>query len=351
MTDPAPSEIVQPPGSDQEPFFRLWTFAVALPVGYAIFGVVWILASDLLLESMHLPAEINTRVAVTKGWIYVALSTLIIALLIRHFWVVIDRMFDALRQQLSETIRARKEADHLAESLEQMVEERTRHLEIALAELGHFTDSVSHDLRAPIRTLAGFSRILLEDHGESFSEEQCRIVSRIELAAVRMNHMVDGLLDLSRCGRDSLELVELDGPAVDRMVAEIWIELRNQSPERALEARFSELSGVRCDPRLFENIWRNLLGNAIKYSRGRSPGIVEVWFADGWYHVRDNGVGFDPQRFRDIFLPFRRYHSNEEYEGDGIGLALVHRIVKRHGGEIVAESQEGEGATFRFRFS
>lgn len=349
MTDPVRNEIENRVG--KRSLFRLWTVALAIPLGYAVFGILWILVSDLVLESMNLPSRLNMRVAMAKGWIYVAISTLLISVLIRYFWSVIDEVFGALKRQLSETSRARSEADRLAESLERIVEERTRHLESALAELGHFTDSVSHDLRAPIRTLSGFSRILLEDHGDTLSDEQRNAVSRIELAAARMNRMVDGLLALARYGRDALEIVEMDGPSVDQMVAEIWVELRNLNPDRVLEARFRELPGVRCDPRLFENVWRNLLGNAVKYTRGRSPAIVEVWFADGWFHVRDNGVGFDPQRFRDIFLPFRRYHATEEFEGDGIGLALVHRIVQRHGGAIVADSREGEGTTFRFRLS
>lgn len=349
MTDSAQKEIDGKAGNI--PLLKIWTVALTVPLGYAVFGILWILVSDLLLESMHLPSDLNMRVAMAKGWIFVALSTLLIAVLIRHFWSVIDGVFGALKRQLSETIRARSDADRLAESLERIVEERTRHLESALAELGHFTDSVSHDLRGPIRTLTGFSRILLEDHGETLSVEQRQVVARIELAADRMNRMVDGLLALARYGRDALEIVEVDGRSVDQMVAEIWMELRAQNPDRLLEARFRELPGVRCDPRLFENVWRNLLGNAVKYTRGRSPAIVEVWYENGWFHVRDNGVGFDPQRFRDIFLPFRRYHATEEFEGDGIGLALVHRIVRRHGGTIEAESREGEGTAFRFRLS
>lgn len=329
--------------------FRLWRSAMAAPFAYAVFGVVWILASDLFLQSLRLPPEINTRIAVAKGWIFVAGSTMLIALLLRRHAVMVGAMLDALQRQLLQTIAAREEADRLSAELERKVDERTRHLESALAELDHFADSVSHDLRAPVRSVAGFSRILREDHGGAMPLEASRLLERIEASTERMNRMIEGLLTLARCGRQNLVQEDLDGPSVDRMVAEIWVELSGLESGRALAPRFRELPGLRCDSRLFETVWRNLIGNALKYTRGRDQAEIDIRFADGWYQVRDNGVGFDPERFKDVFVPFRRYHDATLYEGEGVGLALVRRIVERHGGEVAIDSVEGQGTTVRFR--
>lgn len=323
---------------------------MATPLAYAVFGIVWILASDLFLESLRLSPGTSMRIAMAKGWIFVGGSTILIALLVRRNVRMVDTMLDALQRQLFETIAAREKADHLSAELEGKVEERTRHLESALAELGHFADTVSHDLRAPVRSVSGFTRMLREDHGEAMPPEAGRLLERIEASSERMNRMIDGLLALARCGRQNLVLHDLDGPAVDRILAEVWVELSGLEPGRDLAPRFRELPGVRCDPRLLETVWRNLLGNALKYTRVRERAEIDVWFADGWYHVRDNGVGFDREHFKDVFLPFRRYHDAATYEGEGVGLALVRRIVERHGGAIDIASVEGEGTTVRFRF-
>lgn len=328
---------------------RLWTLAVSVPLAYALFGAVWILASDLFLESLRLSPQITTRIAVAKGWIFVAGSTLLIGFLIRRFWMVIDGVFDALRTQLAETAQERNKADRLAQDLEKNVEERTEHLRIALAELGHFADSVSHDLRAPVRSINGFSRILLDEHAHELSPEARGLLERIESSGARMNRMIDGLLDLARQGRHELSLVDMDARTVERMVSDIWQELSGLEGGRNLVSRFGVLPAMRCDPRLLESVWRNLLGNAIKYSRVSSPAVVEVWEEDGWIHVRDNGIGFDPAHFPDIFQPFRRYRASDTFEGEGIGLALVRRIVERHGGMVAIDSAEGRGTTVRFR--
>lgn len=334
---------------ERRPLSGLWSFAVAVPAAYAAFGAIWILASDLFLQSLHLPSEVSTRIAMAKGWIFVGGSTILIAFLIRRFWKVIDGMFEALRTQLQETAHARKAADRLAEELERQVEERTSHLEVALRELGHFADSVSHDLRAPVRSVSGFSRILLEDYADAMDPQARGLLQRIDGSAGRMNRMIDGLLDLARYGSHELSVADNDGPTVDHMLAEVWAELSGLEKGREIVAHFGKMPSMRCDPRLLENVWRNILGNALKYSRGSSPAVVEVWHAEGWILVRDNGIGFDRARFHDVFQPFRRHHSSSEFEGDGIGLALVRRIVERHGGEIAIDSAEGKGTTVRFR--
>ena len=133
------------------------------------------------------------------------------------------------------------------------------------------------------------------------------------------------------------------------MVDGLWSEIQATLPGREIALRRGELPSVHADPRFLETLWRNLLANAAKYTRSTSGAQVDVGYADGWYHVTDNGAGFDQERAADIFRPFRRLHRADEFEGEGIGLALVQKIVERHGGAVVAEGAVGRGATFRFR--
>jgi len=323
---------------------------LAVPTGYALFGVVWILASDLFLESLRLSMTWTTRIAVAKGWIFVAGSTALIFALMRRAWMALEKAFADLREELERRRLAQEESARWAVELEQRVQDRTLHLESALAELGMFTDSVSHDLRAPLRAINGFSQILLDDHSESLPEDARGLLRRSTDAAVRMDRMIEGLLDLSRYQRGNLILSDLAAAGHESLVDALWSEVTTLHPGRVFDFRRGALVGLRCDTRLLETLWRNLLGNAAKYTRGKVPALIQVEFQDGWFSVQDNGAGFPSPEIGEIFRPFRRLHRADEFEGDGIGLALVKRIIDRHGGEIVASGLPGLGATFRFRF-
>jgi signal transduction histidine kinase len=323
--------------------------ALAVPVVYGVFGALWILVSDLFLESLHLSPHWTTRIAMAKGWVFVGGSTVLIGVLVNNAWRRLDRAFSELRQELQLRKVAQEEASRLARELELRVDERTAHLHAALAELGMFTDSVSHDLRAPVRAIRGFSAILQEDHGPSLHPDALALLERVVASGGRMERMIDGLLDLSRLRRDAIVFQNLSPDEHRRMVVDLWNEIAMGIPEGGIDFVCGRLPGCRADPRLLEIVWRNLLGNAAKYTRGRPAPRVEVRDHQGWFEVVDNGVGFEAQSQDDIFKPFRRLHSSSEFEGEGIGLALVRRVLDRHDGQIEGYGVPGQGATFRFR--
>lgn len=336
-----------PPHSLREAGIR----AVAVPLLYAVFGAVWILASDLFLVSLDLSREWATRVAMAKGWIFVGESTLLLSVVLRSSWRSLDRAFQDLRSELVQRKQAQQEASRWASELEDRVRERTFHLEAALRDLGMFSDSVSHDLRAPVRAVDGFTKILLEDHRSELSKDVLELLGRVGDSAARMDRMIDGLLDLARCGRDSLRMRRVSAEEQVSMVDGLWSEIL--ATRAALEAPIAFLRGplpdVHADPRLLETLWRNLLSNAAKYTRHVAAPMVQVDFEEGWFRVIDNGAGFDQHRASAMFRPFRRLHRADEFEGEGLGLALVQKIVDRHGGAVEAEGEVGRGAILRFR--
>ena len=228
------------------------------------------------------------------------------------------------------------------EGLERIVRERT-------AELEAFNYSVSHDLRAPLRALDGFSRALIEDCGQELTMEARRYLELIRGNANQMGTLIDGLLAFSRLGRQGMVRRLVDVP---RLVREVLAELEPELAGRQVEFVIGELPPCDADPVLLRQVYANLIGNAVKFTRNRESARVEVgsFEADGertWF-VGDNGVGFDMAYANKLFETFQRLHRSEEYEGTGIGLALVRLIVQRHGGDISAEAQEGVGATFSF---
>ena len=249
---------------------------------------------------------------------------------------------------ITERKRAEEEVRRLNEELEERVRQRTAELEASTRELDAFAYSVSHDLRAPLRSLAGFSEVLLEDYADVIDEVGRGYLQRIEANAGRMARMIDDLLDLSRATRVELRRQQVDLSAVAH---DVVAELRDTDPRR--EVRISVADGLTAggDPHLIRLVLRNLLGNAWKFTARRDPAVIEVTRADPdgqVFVVRDNGAGFDMRYAAKLFDPFQRLHANADFEGIGIGLAIVHRIVRRHGGRIWAEGEVGRGASFYF---
>ena len=217
------------------------------------------------------------------------------------------------------------------------------------AELEAFSYSVSHDLRAPLRAIHGFARILVEDHGTQLDAEATRLLTVIDDNTKRMGQLIDDLLSFSRLGRKEVESSRVDMTELVRGVAD---EIRRTAGDRALEIAIGPLPPARGDRDMLRQAITNLLDNAAKFTRRRAPGRIEVGHqADGQetiYFVKDNGAGFDQRYAGKLFGVFQRLHRADEFEGTGVGLAIVQRIVQRHGGRVWAESQPDAGATFFF---
>jgi PAS domain S-box-containing protein len=251
--------------------------------------------------------------------------------------------------EITERKRAEEEVRRLNEELEERVRHRTSELEASTRELDAFAYSVSHDLRAPLRSLAGFSEVLLEDYAERLDDVGQSYLARIEANATRMARMIDDLLDLSRATRVELRRERVDLSAAAR---EVIAELRDADVDRGTQATVADGLVAGGDPHLIRLVLHNLLGNAWKFTARRTPAVIEVdaLLSDRVpvFRVRDNGAGFDMRYAGKLFDPFQRLHSISDFEGTGIGLAIVHRIVQRHGGRVWAESEPGQGATFFF---
>jgi signal transduction histidine kinase len=232
----------------------------------------------------------------------------------------------------------------------QLVQLRTAELTAVNQDLEAFSYSVSHDLRAPLRAVQGYVTILEEDFGARLEVEARRLLGVIQDRTRRMEHLIDDLLVFARLGRQPLAVTPV---RLDDLVTQTLDELRATCEGRQIAFTIGRLGTAPADPALLKQVLTNLLGNAIKFTRDRNPAAVEVGCradADSptVYYVRDNGAGFDMRHAEKLFGVFQRLHSANEYEGTGVGLAIVRRVVERHGGRVWAESTPGEGATFYF---
>jgi light-regulated signal transduction histidine kinase (bacteriophytochrome) len=236
-----------------------------------------------------------------------------------------------------------------AEELEERVVERTAELEAANRELEAFSYSVSHDLRAPLRAIDGFSRILEDEHGAALPEDGRRYLRLVSENAQNLGKLIDGLLDFSRLGRQALSRQPVD---LGALVQDVLADLAPEREGRSTDVTVQPLPTVSCDRLLVKQVFANLLSNALKFTRDRETAHIVVGsfeeHGEQVVFVRDNGVGFDMRHANKLFGVFQRLHRAEEYEGTGLGLALVGRIVVQHGGRIWAEGAPGEGACFSF---
>ncbi|HUH67390.1 MAG TPA: PAS domain-containing protein [Syntrophales bacterium] len=231
-------------------------------------------------------------------------------------------------------------------------EELRRHaaqLEAAYKEMESFSYSVSHDLRAPLRAIDGFSMMLLKKHGEQFDEESRRKFNVIRSNAQMMGQLINDILTLSRLGRQKMSIELLD---MDAVVQDVWKELHIDGQDREINFTINSMPSGHGDRILIKQVYLNLLSNAVKFTKYRDPAIIEVGGrVDGdenVYHVKDNGVGFDMTYYDKLFGAFQRLHKPDKFEGTGIGLATIQRVIQRHGGRAWAEGKVDEGATFYF---
>lgn len=270
-------------------------------------------------------ARVRSRNLLIAGW---ALSILLLA-----------AVFTALVRQMSRAGRA-----------EEATLASNRQLQEANNELRAFSYSVAHDLRAPLRAINGFSRVAIEEAGGGLNEEARAALTRIAANANMMAQLIDDLLALSRISYQPLKSVRVE---MSPLAQEVYDQLIEGEPGRKVDFEMGELPAAVGDPMLLRQVWQNLIGNALKFTRRRSDARIEVGGTSAGldfvtYFVRDNGAGFDMQYGNKLFGAFQRLHRAEDFEGTGIGLALVQRIITRHGGTVWAEGKEDEGARFAF---
>lgn len=250
---------------------------------------------------------------------------------------------------IDDSKRAEEEIRALNAELEKRVAERTRELEEANQELEAFSYSVSHDLRAPLRAIDGFARILSDDHGATLDDEGRRVCSVIRDSAGKMAQLIDDLLRFSQLGRVEMRLSRID---MANMARAVLYELTTPDSRGRVDFKQGAMPMALGDPSLMRQVWANLLGNALKFSSKRERAVIsvsgETQAGEDTFVVRDNGAGFDMQYAAKLFGVFQRLHSTREFEGTGVGLALVQRVIHRHGGRIWAHAEIDRGATFYF---
>ncbi|MGA8271682.1 MAG: ATP-binding protein [Candidatus Sulfotelmatobacter sp.] len=252
-------------------------------------------------------------------------------------------------RDITDRLLADREIRRLNVDLEKRVIERTAQLEAVNRELESFTYSVSHDLRAPLRHIAGFAEILSEDYGAGLPPEAQGHLARISEGVRNLGRLTDELLKLAQMERHTLRRTPV---SLNALVEEIIVILEPETQGRKVQWKISQLAEMECDPVLAKQIFQNLISNALKYSRKREQAVIEIGRTvhqdRSVIFVRDNGAGFDMKYADKLFGAFQRLHSKEDFEGVGIGLATVLRIVRKHGGEIWAEAAPDQGATFYF---
>jgi signal transduction histidine kinase len=252
-----------------------------------------------------------------------------------------------LAKAVNELQKAKKEIIELNIGLEEKVIERTAQLEAANHELESFSYSVSHDLRSPLRAINGFTQVLLEDYADKLDDEGREVMDEIISNSKKMGLLIDNLLEFSHIGKQSISMCNVD---MRDIITSVVAELKHQEPDRAVTVTMKKLLNVKGDRNMLKQVFINLVSNAFKYSGKVVKPVIEIGsYPDGahsTFYVKDNGAGFDMRYYDKLFGVFQRLHSNAEFEGTGVGLAIIQRIVAKHSGRVWAEGKVNEGACF-----
>ena len=308
---------------------------------YLFFSALWIAFSDQwVLNYVDDPVQITT-IQTYKGWFFISLSAVVIYFLVltsnKNFIKLFDRHLSVQKS--------------FNDELEKQVADRTFQLEQINEELESFSYSVSHDLRSPLRAISGYTTLLVEDYKEKLDQKGEQFLGIIKSEVIRMGELIDDLLSFSRISRTGLKISSFD---MNELVDSCIVELKRVYPDKDVEFKLEELDDTDGDPALLKQVWTNLLDNAIKYQKRDERAFVQIGCRSEHdsnqitYFIKDKGVGFDMEYADKLFGVFQRLHPKEEFDGTGIGLALVKRIVNRHHGHVWAESELNSGSTFYF---
>lgn len=328
-------------------FFYLWIFLYS-----AYFFAPRVLVAQSVWVAINFAAVLAAREPAdgAESWWLVGLGSMLVALaLVAALRDRAERLIASLNREARERELAQRELSLHRDNLELLVDERTAALQVAYRELESFSYSVSHDLRAPLRSLDGFSQALAEDYGDRLDGDGEDYLRRIRAASQRMSQLIDDMLQLARLARSEMRREHLDLSALAVSVGE---EIRNGATEREVELVVEPGLAADADPQLLRVVLQNLIGNAWKFTGKQERATIEVGQtqldSEPAYFVRDDGVGFEMEYADKLFGAFQRLHSSEDFDGTGIGLANVQRVIHRHGGRIWAESEADRGATFFF---
>ena len=321
----------------------------AITLFYLVFGVSWILFSDRAVENSFLSADEAARFQTYKGLLFVAISSAVIYGLLRVYHRRNTRSLEVVSQMAQALITSENEVRRANLNLERRVEQRTRQLESANRELEAFVHAVSHDLRAPLRSMAGFSQALQDVTAAELDDKARHYLQRIQDASQRMSDLIDDLLILSRISQSAMQPREIN---VSQLASDSGASIRERYPGRDVALTIEPGMMVHGDARLLRIAMDNLLDNAWKYTAPRLKATVvvgsELKEGEQRYFVADNGVGFDMAYAQNLFGPFQRMHAESQFAGTGIGLVTVQRILARHGGRIWADAKVDQGARFTF---
>lgn len=318
--------------------------------GVAVVGVVhsipdssWYLVAKIDTAEIYAPLRRYFRIVLLLLILFITAAGVSLAFI----WS--NQQLRFYRRQYEMDREREEELKKLNEELEQRVKERTAQLEAANKELESFSYSVSHDLKGPLRAIEGFSRMLVAKHSAKLDTEGIRLLNVVCSNTKRMDHLINDLLAFSRLGQQQIRNSIID---LSVLAKQIFQQFLDQAPERDLHLNVNDLPPVLGDPNLIRQVMVNLLANAVKYTNTEKTAVIEVGGhtegSEAVYYVKDNGIGFDERYAHEIFDVFKRLHSADEYEGTGIGLAIVKRIIERHGGRVWAEGKVDQGATFYF---